>query len=403
MMARFRAFLGENIMVKRIVIRRKKEKPKNDSKTVYNKTLGPEPIIRSVESESSSELIRAYTWFSQRYSTQQEREEARAWIADYMRAHPDLFDKKDVRDMATCNHKFIESSMFANARLLNSGAILPTSIVDRFHVKIKNVLEQKRAGRVRNDDDEESTEGDKPAVYQPSIQERTAEKTSELIGEVEGLIDDGEKFSVYELLQKKQIKAGLAKALGNKFRPVLRELKEAQKWEDDQLKEAYRSIGRAGLNKLVAMYSAIIDDCDRWANNQKATRAPRKEKEKSATVLVAKMRYLKQWPELKLVSIDPAHIIGAQALLAYNVKYKKAFHYVADSMKGLSVKGTTLQGWSKKGSSSKVLRKPEQTLKELLGSRNNKQSANVLEGLTTKAGDVNGRINEDVILLKVFT
>ena len=104
---------------------------------------------------------------------------------------------------------------------------------------------------------------------------------------------------------------------------------------------------------------------------------------------------------LRLISINPADIIGAQELWVYNTKTRKLGKYVADSLKGpLNVKGTGIIGYDEHKSVTKTLRKPADTLKEF--SKATKiQLRKFLEDIKATEAKLNGRINAETVLLRV--
>jgi hypothetical protein len=110
---------------------------------------------------------------------------------------------------------------------------------------------------------------------------------------------------------------------------------------------------------------------------------------------------MKEQKTLKLVSINPVDIIGAQELWAYNTKTRKLYKYIADSLHGpLGVKGTSLTGFDETKSVGKTLRKPEEKLKEF--ARASKvQLRKFLEEIKATETIGNGRLNSDTILLKI--
>jgi hypothetical protein len=125
-------------------------------------------------------------------------------------------------------------------------------------------------------------------------------------------------------------------------------------------------------------------------------RAPNKEK------AVSKMKYLKEDNNLKLASINPVDIIGAQELWVYNVKTRKMFKYVADDVLGpLNVKGTTVLGFDSAKSLGKTVRKPEQVLSEFMKA-GKVQLRKFLDDIKAVSIPANGRINKDIILLKAL-
>ena len=74
--------------------------------------------------------------------------------------------------------------------------------------------------------------------------------------------------------------------------------------------------------------------------------------------------------------------------------------YVAEEFQELSVKGTSITGFSELSSVQKTLRKPEEQLKEFKAA-GKVQLRKFLEDIRAVDIKLNGRINEDTVLLKV--
>jgi hypothetical protein len=136
------------------------------------------------------------------------------------------------------------------------------------------------------------------------------------------------------------------------------------------------------------------------AQEAKVNRAPRKTKAKPVEKIIGKMKFLKQDDKLKLVSINPADILGAKELWVFNIKTRKIGKYVAAEFQELSVKGTSITGFNESVSVQKTLRKPEEQLKEFKAA-GKVQLRKFLEDIKAVDIKLNGRINEDTILLKV--
>jgi hypothetical protein len=145
------------------------------------------------------------------------------------------------------------------------------------------------------------------------------------------------------------------------------------------------------------------------AASQKATRKPRKPKEIKKDKVVAKLKFKKEDAPLKLVSVNPTEIIGASELWVYNTKTRKIGKYIASNIdptgqgragSGLSVKGTTIQGFDEEASIQKTLRKPAEQITEFknAGKVALRKYLDEIKAVDIK---LNGRINADVILLKV--
>jgi hypothetical protein len=103
---------------------------------------------------------------------------------------------------------------------------------------------------------------------------------------------------------------------------------------------------------------------------------------------------------LKLVSINPADILGAGELWIFNTKTRKLGKYVAAEFQTLGVKGTTITGFDEFKSVQKTIRKPEEKLKEFKAA-GKIALRKFLEDVNATDTKMNGRINEDTILLRI--
>jgi hypothetical protein len=145
---------------------------------------------------------------------------------------------------------------------------------------------------------------------------------------------------------------------------------------------------------------AIISATNKGFEASKPVRKARKKKEKPASVLVAKVSYLAEDPETKLKSVHPEKIIGAKQVWVYNAKTRTLGVYHSTDARGFSVKGSTLQNFNEETSVAKKLRKPEQTIKDLMAAGKVKLRQ-LLLGLTTKESQLTGRLNSDTIIARV--
>jgi hypothetical protein len=136
------------------------------------------------------------------------------------------------------------------------------------------------------------------------------------------------------------------------------------------------------------------------AQEAKVNRAPRKTKAVSKDKVVAKLKYKKSDEPLKLVSINPVDIIGSKELWVYNTKSRKLGRYVAGEFNDLGVKGTSITGFDEHKSVMKTLRKPEEKLKEFK-SAGKVALRKFLDDINATDTKMNGRINEEIVLLKV--
>jgi len=151
----------------------------------------------------------------------------------------------------------------------------------------------------------------------------------------------------------------------------------------------------------MAFIDQILNDIIQYRGVKKATKKVRAPKALSKEKVVAKLKYAKEDKVLKLVSINPADIVGAKELWVYNSKTRKLGKYVADELHGpLNVKGTSIIGFDEAKSITKTLRKPEEKLKEF-AKASKVELRKFIEGIKATETKLNGRINADIVLLKV--
>jgi len=265
----------------------------------------------------------------------------------------------------------------------------------------------------KNDIDEEAVkaaEEAKPAVYVPSIQERTRDAALKMTEELENAYAsfqtdpeafDPKAFKVLNLLKSQQAKAAHARIIRDFYARDLAELEElASGNSDEQLKEGYKHRSRKQIKNFIAFLTEIQTACTMLMQEAKVNKKPRKTKAVSKDKLVAKLKFKKTDEPLKLVSVNPADIIGAQELWIFNSKTRKLGKYVAEEFKELGIKGTTITGFSEMKSVQKTLRKPAEQLTAFKAA-GKVALRKFLEDINAVDTKMNGRINEDTLLLKV--
>lgn len=258
--------------------------------------------------------------------------------------------------------------------------------------------------------EEATTEDAKSTTVQPSIQERLREVAMSMTDDIESAIEswqsdaeafDPKAFKVLNLLKGKDAKAAHARIIRDQYAGNLAELEELASGEaDEQLREAYSHRSKKHVRKLIDFYNEVNSACTMLMQESKINRKPRAKKVVPADKLVAKLKYKKTDEPLKLVSINPADIIGAKELWVYNTKTRKLGKYVAADFSELSVKGTSLTGFNESLSVQKTLRKPVDQLKEFKAA-GKVALRKFLDDIKATDTKMNGRFNEETILLKV--
>jgi hypothetical protein len=177
----------------------------------------------------------------------------------------------------------------------------------------------------------------------------------------------------------------------------------------DQLKEGYSHLSKKQAQLYLEGLKTLVGACMLVIDTSKAQRKPRK-RVRSVEKIVSKLKYKINDDKFQLASISPTEIIGASELWVFNTKNRKLGRYMAKNPdplgtrregSGLSVKGTTIQGFHEETSIQKTLRKPEDTLGEFKKAGKIKLRK-FLDEIATTDTKLNGRINSDTIILKAI-
>ena len=239
----------------------------------------------------------------------------------------------------------------------------------------------------------------------PTVRENMEEKIKEYLGELEGVLDEVIKreidFDLNRDLKAREIPMPYCSSISAWIKERIEEYKNIATTTDLELIEGYSNLTKKKLKHILQTLSDWSEDVVLYSQHKKANRKPRAKKANPASQQVAKLKYLKEFQELSLKSINAVDIVGASQVWVYNTKTKKLAVYRTDSALGIVVKGTTLQNYDPEVSEQRTLRKPEVTLKHLLNA-GKVQLRKVLTDLSTKPSPVNGRINEECILVRAI-
>ena len=257
----------------------------------------------------------------------------------------------------------------------------------------------------KDGDVSEKKDAEKKSQPKISIQDRLLGKVEDFISAVEGQADDfidsgyKMKYDAYNHMLELGCKADHARKMRPFYVDCYNELVDVYNKEDEYYMEAWSHLKPKYHKKMMDFYGIIVDDLDRIIKNSTAQRKPRKKKTLSATRLVKTLKYQQEFTDLKLVSVNPEKIIGTNELWVYNTRYKTlGVYHAVNSVRGLSVKGCTIQHFDEDTSIQKTARKPEEVLKVL----NKRSLKKQLNHMKTKEQKMTGRINAQTILLGVF-
>lgn len=200
------------------------------------------------------------------------------------------------------------------------------------------------------------------------------------------------------MMQTADFKAPHAAQAKKIYENDIEEIKSAINKKDDQLVEGYGCFTKTQLKNMLEFLESIVSAANMISQAKKAQRKVRKPP--SIEKRVSKLKYMKTDSEYGLASVDPVTIIGAQALWVFNVRQRKIGKYVAKDVSGLNIKGTSIIGFDEKASIQKTLRKPKEQLPEFM-SAGKVQLRKFLDNINTVKTNLNGRVNDSVVLLKV--
>ena len=238
-----------------------------------------------------------------------------------------------------------------------------------------------------------------------SIQDRIQEQVYDFVAHIEGIVDDyimsgyKLKYDFYAQLLNIGCKSVHARKLRDHYLDDYNAMVALYNKEDEYLNEAWGHLKPKEISKMTDFYGVVVDDLERIIKNATAQRKPRKKKPVATSKLIKSLKYQQEYPDLKLVSINPEKIIGASELWVYNTKKNRlGVYYAENSVRGLSVKGCTIQHFDESVSIQKTARKPKDALSALTKRSLKKQ----LKEMKTKEQSCTGRINNQTILIGAF-
>jgi len=359
------------------------------------KYTGTEPVWDTERALSFSDtdfdhhLRRSFYYYNYHYN----QKDCKKHVVEWMQKQVKDFTKVDIKAYIRSSDR--ATSMTACSLVMAHRQGMP--------LKARHIEFLKEAIRAAIDSADpeviEEIASDKPKAYVPTIQDRLNERTSELIGELEGKYDDMESVKFYDWLTTNNVVQSQLSKYEAVYEKRKAELELAQSKKDDQVTEGYKHYKAADFKKHIGWINDLLAAVEQYRGVKKATKKARVKKAPSKEKLIAKLKYAKEDKALKIVSINPADLIGSSELWVYNVKTRKLGKYVAASYQTLNVKGTTITGFDSDKSVCKTLRKPEEKLKEF-AKAGKIQLRKFMDDIKATETKLNGRIGTDVVLLR---
>jgi hypothetical protein len=342
-----------------------------------------EPNIVALDYRAS--LMHALNW----YNSEHTNADKKRWFIEYFgkNAKLNLSDVHD-REFRTVGTlcRIARNDQFLEQKELD--------LIQSEFYRIKELSEQKPVAK--------NTNSVAVALKPVTIQDRLDDQAADFVGKFDEMVDaytlDRKQIPDVKLLMKQRPSTPVAKKALLKIAKITQELREAVEGSDKQLVEGYSNFKKPELKKLLAAYEELNDQLNQ--SKKIVVRKPRATKVVPAGDVVKRLKFAKENQELKLKSVSPTAIVGAEEVWLFNTKYKKLQYYRAVDGMTLTVKGTTLMNFDAAKSEQRTVRKPETVTP--LQEKGKRAMAQFLKSLTTKPAAVNGRVNEEVIILAAF-
>lgn len=379
-----------------------KSKPTKTKNVAFfdEKYTGPEPqwtkdAINWPDDQFDSQLRRSFYYYNYYYTVKAIRKNLNEWVKKC-----GIFTKEESKHFDKVGDKYVPITACSLIMAHESGMPLKERHIQFLTTTVKDLI-----SKHRDDTDEEATEVAAEPVIRVSIQDRLAEKTSENIGDIEGHFDNVIKgvkaeFKPHDFFVARNVPQAQLAKYERVFETRREELLAAQAKQDSQLVEAYKHYKAADFKRVISWIDNLLSSIEQYRGVKQATKKARTKKVPSKQKLIAKLNYALEDKELKIVSINPADIIGATELWVYNSKTRKIGKYVAQEFRTLSVKGSSIENFDEAKSVNKTIRKPEEKLKEF-AKAGKIQLRKFLTEINAVESRLSGRINADTLLLKV--
>jgi hypothetical protein len=217
------------------------------------------------------------------------------------------------------------------------------------------------------------------------------------------LVLDGEEpdFELYEYLKGQNASRDGANRLLARMDARAGELRELVEDGPEDLKEAYSFLSKKQARVILGFYDEMLDHVNKFLDNKKIQRKPRKAKAPSKEKLLKHFRYQPEDKAMKLVSVDPSKIIGAVELWVFNTKYKYITVFRSSDPKGLQVHRSSITGYDEARSVSKRGGRSADKYVARVLSDTKPRLNKLMDEVKGDAMELQHRINENVVLLRV--
>ena len=382
-----------------LMLRTKPKKTVNrQPKFMDEKFTGPEPVWINAHKWTPDQLRQEITHALYFYNYYMSAADMRKYVVEFGQTHL-KWGKSEIAAFAECEDSRVGITIGSVSKMILRGAPMAHD-AEFITNKIGELLAY---GNARLAEKKQVTV--KP-VAKRNVQDHLRDKLADTIGDLEVMFDammegstDTPDFMAY--FREQNMPQAFVARIREKYAEQYAELLEGQDKKGDAcLREAYAWMTKPVFKRYDAWYKALFDALTTYGVVKAAVRKVRKARPMSKEKIVKGVKYMSEFKELNLVSINPVDIIGATELFVYNTKTRKIGKYVAAVSSGvLGIKGSTILGFDEKLSVAKTLRKPQEQMKAFMGA-GKIQLRKFMDGIRATEIALTGRLNGDTILLK---
>jgi len=363
------------------------------------KAKGEEPVFskQPAPEERNMALARAYNW----YGYICDKKQAKKWVAQWLINNE---HKTMSKELMAIKDSWTPVTAGWLVRMQETGLELTASEIEYIHTSARDAIESNAKTLIKDDENGE----DKPKANRPNIQEIMIERAHLAGGDIDGLWDEyisgdikaGSKPKIQQFLAERNILAQHVSIIKVYWEKQKKELEDAVAGVDADLSEGYSCYTKTQQKNMINYCASIIAELDAYHQSKKAKVGTRRRKPVPPEKQVRKLKLMRKYEEFKLETVEPTRILKASEMYVYNTKNRKLQYYIADDYaKTFTVKGTSILGFDTNKSLQKTLRKPQEFLKEIRMA-GKPDSRKLFDTLKTTPTAVNGRFNENLIIIK---
>jgi hypothetical protein len=367
-------------------------------KFMDEKFTGPEPVWTDAKKWSPDKLRQEITHALYFYNYYMSAADMRKYVVEFGQQHL-KWGKAEIAAFAECEDSRVGITIGSISKMILRGCPMSPN-AEFITYKIAELLAYGNARLA------EKAEVVVKTVAKRNVQDHLRDKLADTIGDLEAMYDlmiegGAELPDFMAYFREANMPQAFVSRIREKYAEQYEELLESQnKKGDTALREAYAWMTKAEFKRYDAWYKALFDALTTYGAVKAAVRKVRKPRPVSKEKLVKKVKYLTEFKELNLVSINPTDIIGATELWVYNTKTRKIGKYTAAVSSGvLGIKGSTILGFDEKLSVAKTLRKPQEQMKAFMGA-GKIQLRKFMDNIRATEIALTGRLNGDTVILK---